>query len=202
MKKTVLKILVVALMFTGYTSSATERDPFLKARGKGSKEFALFIDNLGVDLKNTLIYLRDENGGVLYKENLSDGKEYKKLFDLTALPQGNYILEIEDGTRTKSYPLKITDFDLEIDHAHQSNFYKPQIVAQQNNRVGISLFNVNEKDVELNIYNNNRESVFQEMIPGDIVLQRKYDLSELEPGYYTMSFKVGKRVFSKSVEVK
>ena len=202
MKKTILTFLVVAFMYTGYTSVASSSDPFLKVRGKGSKEFALFIDKLSVDLTNTLIYLRDENGGVLYKENLSDGKEYKKLFDLTALPEGNYLLEIEDGVKTKSYPLKITASDLQIDYLRQTDSYKPQFITQDHNKVGVSLFNVNEKEVELSIYDNNSLLVFTETIDGDMILQRKYDLSELIPGNYTMTLKVDKKVFSQPLEVK
>ncbi len=91
MKQMIQKSLVLALMLVGLTSVAREKGPFLKVNEKGGKEFFLFIDEATTNADKALISLKDLEGEILYSENLTRGDQYRKLFDLNALPEGEYI---------------------------------------------------------------------------------------------------------------
>ena len=202
MKKIIQKSFVLALMLMGLTSLAREKGPFLKVNEKGGKEFFLFIDEATANADEALISLKDVTGEILYSENLTRGNQYRKLFDLNALPKGEYILQIEDGTRIKTWPLNITEEGLNLHNADNKDFYKPQIIEQGNNKVGVSMFNKSKSSGEVSIFDSKRNLMFSESLPSELVVQRMYDLSQLQAGSYDVALKIDGRRFTKTVVIK
>ncbi len=196
------KSFVVALMLIGLTSFAKEKDPFLKLGIKGGKEFFLFIDKVSATSDDALISLKDLKGEVLYTENLTRGDQYRKLFDLNALPEGEYILQIEDGTRIKTWPLEITRAGLKLQKAGNTDFYKPQIISREVNKVGISLLNAEKQYVQMSIFDNNSNLLFNESLSNELIIQKMYDLSQLPAGSYNVSVRIAGKKFNEIVEVK
>lgn len=201
MKRTI-QTLVFALILTGYAGFAKGSEPFVKVSGKGSKEFFLFMDKVGLDNERGTIFLKKLSGEVIYKEQLKGGQEYRKLFDVNALPAGDYLLEIEDTKRVKSWALSISKEGLQIFQPEDKNYFKPTIVKMDGDKLGISLLNSNLAQARISIYKDgNSEIFFSELLPKDVVLQRVYDLSLLKSGTYTVNVQMNGRIFEEVVKL-
>ncbi|MFI1772749.1 hypothetical protein, partial [Thalassobellus citreus] len=89
MKNLIKKSILLVTVFTTMLSIANETPNNNK---KAYKETALTINNVS---EGNLLTIKDYNGIVLYKELISVSGTYKKGFDLTALPSGNYFFEVD-----------------------------------------------------------------------------------------------------------
>ena len=200
MKRTI-QILVVAFVLIGYSGFASGSEPFVKASGRGSKEFFLFMNKVDINNDNATISLKGESGEVIYKEKLQRGTEYRKLFDVNALPEGSYVLEIEDENRVKTWSLSITQDGLQVNNSKE-DYFKPTVVQLAENKLGVSLLNSNLTTAKLSIYdNNNNEVFFTETLGKDLIIQRLYDLSLLRTGSYTISVQVNGKTFNENIDL-
>ncbi|KJD31318.1 hypothetical protein PK35_15270, partial [Tamlana nanhaiensis] len=89
MKNTKKGFLMVS-MFATLLSFATE--PAFLTFNKDAKKAILTLQKVKEGDQLTII---DNNGVVLYKEVIEKAGNYQKAFDLTALPDGNYVFELE-----------------------------------------------------------------------------------------------------------
>jgi len=96
-------ILLVTMMFT-LVSFANDASLFnIK---NDSKKTALTLYNVK---QGDLLTVKDITGLILYKETIQKTGTYDKGFDLTHLPDGNYIFELDKDFEITSIPFKIIE---------------------------------------------------------------------------------------------
>ena len=87
--RTIKKSLLAVTVFTTMLGNANEISTL--STKEDLKKTALTIYNVKV---GDLLTIKDYNGIVLYKELINASGTYKKGFDLTALPNGDYFFEV------------------------------------------------------------------------------------------------------------
>ncbi|WJJ97173.1 hypothetical protein [Algibacter luteus] len=145
-KNTKKGILMVALMAT-VSSFATNTDASIKT---GVKKTALVLKNVK---QGNILSIIDSNGIILYKEAIAINGDYKKAFDLTELPDGDYVFELEKDLEIKTIPFSIASDVVSMNAKNEVSYFKP-FVKQINDLVYVSKLNLSQEDTKINIFEN------------------------------------------------
>ncbi|MEM9300223.1 MAG: hypothetical protein AAGA64_17830, partial [Bacteroidota bacterium] len=162
----------------------------------------LFMDTVSITEEKSTISLKDLSGGVIYTEQIEGSKVLRQLFDVKALPSGEYFLEIEKEDGVKSWSLLVEENELKISQQNDLQYHNPTLIQSQDNKLMVSLLNSAEDAVSINInHDNNNEVLFQDALGNDFVIQQIYDLSKLKAGDYTITVQANNRSYTKKITI-
>ena len=138
--------------------------------------------------------IKDLNGIILYKEKIAKSGTYSKGFDLTSLPSGSYLFELQKDLEIKSFPFTVKDEKV-IFNGEETIIYKP-FVTLKGNHVYVSKLALNEEPLEIKIYRNS-ELIYSEEIKNTKTIEKVYKLSTSgrETNNYTMVLKSNDREY-------
>ncbi len=201
MKKEIKKsILFVAMMVT-MIASATDI-PSLKANIEVKKTTVSFV----TVKKGQRLVIKDANGIILYKEKIKVSGNYAKEFDLTSLPIGDYVFELEKELEIQIIPFKVSLEGVEFIKEKQESFFKP-FVRFKDNQILLSRLSVDNKPLNVEIYYNSedglseRELIYSETIENKKVIERIYTLLKEKKGNYKIVLTLDGREFSDSLSI-
>ncbi|PQV49441.1 hypothetical protein CLV33_10371 [Jejuia pallidilutea] len=138
--------------------------------------------------QGNLLTIKDANGIILYKEVMAQKGVYSKGFDLTALPNGNYVIELEKDVEIKVMPFTVSSTKVSFNKESESVFFKP-VTRVKEDLVYVTKLALNNEDLDIEIYkeaddysfeyfNNNYELVYKEKVENTKSLERIYKLSK------------------------
>ena len=160
------------------------------------------MDTVSITEEKSTISLKDLSGGVIYTEQIEGSKVLRQLFDVKALPSGEYFLEIEKEDGVKSWSLLVEENELKISQQNDLQYHNPTLIQSQDNKLMVSLLNSAEDAVSINInHDNNNEVLFQDALGNDFVIQQIYDLSKLKAGDYTITVQANNRSYTKKITI-
>ncbi|MGB5420168.1 hypothetical protein [Algibacter sp.] len=166
-------ILMVALLatVTGFANNA-KRD---------AKKTAVVIENVK---EGNLLTLKDVYGITLYKEAIATNGIYKKGFDLSELPNGDYLFELEKDLEIKTIPFTVSSNKVSFNKTDESTYFKPY-VREANGLVYVSKLNPSSADTTIkvyaiDIYGESRLS-FTEVVENSQIVEKVF---KLEKGNY------------------
>jgi len=145
--------------------------------------------------------IKDVNGIVLYKESIIKAGDYSKGFDLTSLPNGDYVFELDTELKITIIPFNVVSNQVAFKKEEKSTVYKP-FVRVKGDRVYVSRMSLEKDSIECKIYyEDNYELVLSEKFEKEFQLKRIYDFSTAESGNYVFVFKSNGRTFTKIVKI-
>ncbi|GAL65565.1 hypothetical protein JCM19301_4025 [Jejuia pallidilutea] len=138
--------------------------------------------------QGNLLTIKDANGIILYKEIMEQKGVYSKGFDLTALPNGNYVIELEKDVEIKVMPFTVSSTKVSFNKESESVFFKP-VTRVKEDLVYVTKLALNNEDLDIEIYkeadhysfdyfNINYELVYKEKVKNTKSLERIYKLSK------------------------
>lgn len=196
--KNMNKVLLTAAMVVASTFALANDDkPYVKVERSGAKEFAVITCSDAV--AETQIKLRSENGLTLYSASTQVGERFGKRLDLNDLPAGSYALEVENHESFTSTPIMIKQDSAFVNDADQVTILKP-VISQNGQKLDIVLPGDQEAQALVTIYDGQNNKLISESISGDIL--KRFDLSRLEKGAYTLKVATKGKNFMQSVSVK
>ncbi|MBD0823441.1 hypothetical protein [Aestuariibaculum marinum] len=145
-----------------------------------------------------ILSIKDNYGVVLYKEQIKETGTYKKGFDLSALPNGEYIFEIDKNLEVKTIPFTVNFEEVYFNKEKESTSYKPY-VRQDNGIVYITKLAPKQEALTIHIYTNNNseyELVHTERIKGVQSIEKAY---KLEKGNYKLVFVSDNKEYTKFI---
>lgn len=148
-----------------------------------AKRTSLTLNNVK---QGNLLSIKDENGFVLYKELIQKSGYYSKGFDLTSLPEGSYVFELDKDLEIKTIPFTVKSNVIIVKTASEKTSYKPH-VRQKDNLLFISKLSPNLEAIKVSIYADNNsefELMHSEKIGGTNTIERVY---KLEKGNYKIT---------------
>lgn len=132
--------------------------------------------------KGNLLSVKDANGNILYKETINFSGTYRKGFNLTALPDGNYFFEVDKALETKTIPFTINEGNVTYNTDKETTTYKPYF-NQKGNILFVSKLSPNFEAATISIYADaNNELLFSEKVEGLQSIEKVYKL-EKEKSY-------------------
>jgi hypothetical protein len=188
-KKGILMVAMVAASL----SFANEGTPFFEIKND-SKRTSLTLANVK---EGNQLSIKDNNGIVLYKELIQKSGIYTKGFDLTALPNGAYIFELDGDVEIKTIPFTVDSNSVVFNKAMEKSIFKP-VIRVKGDLVFISKLTLNNEPLKINVYYDkagNSELMLSETIKNPKCIERVYKLTGLKGGNYTLVFSTEGREF-------
>lgn len=144
------------------------------------------------------VRITDEDGQtVFYKNVRRPGKEYHKIYDLTALENGRYEVFFNiDNTRAKRN-IEIKDNQVTVSETSYS--YDP-IFQFENENLKITYLNFDQEDFNLRLYRNG-QLVHESKIGNDFAITRGFNLSRLDLGNYDVVLSSNQKQYYHTVRV-
>lgn len=153
--------------------------------------------------KGQQLIIKDYSGVILYSEVLEEIGTYIKKFDFSALPSGNYVMELNKDMKIIVTPIKIENDKVEIFSDKEVVLYKP-IVRSNGSKVYLSRLSMSGQPLKVKIYydgDNNEELIYSEKFKNQNIIERIYALDERLKGLYKIIVSTEGRTFSQVVNL-
>lgn len=155
----------------------------------GDKSITIKTSNWKSDAVNVII--KDIDGATLLSENLNTNKT-GRVYNLKNLPAGTYSIEMSDDLRITTQAFTLNKDAVVIDKAVET-FYKPVFVSSDNT-VDLNLMNLgNNVSIKITDRQNN---TYLDQKEQETSINKRFDVSSLPAGTYTMSINMDGRTFS------
>lgn len=153
--------------------------------------------------QGNLLSIKDINGIILFKEVIEQSGTYSKGFDLTTLPNGNYLFELDKDVEINIIPFSVTSSIVTFEKDKEKIIFKPTIKVD-GNLVYVSKLALNGEPLKVDIYFSgfnsiDNEKILTETIEGKKTIRRIYKLQGLDSGSYKMIFSTEGRKFIKTI---
>jgi hypothetical protein len=147
----------------------------------GTKKISISLSELKSPAK---IELMDQQGIILTSTKVKS-INYQSIFDLTVLPEGKYFLSIQLASKEWVQPIQLEADKVNIDKKAIREYFSP-VFHSSGNKLDLILLNQFLSPVEIYILNENGQAVFNEKLGSVLRVEKRFDLSFLESGTYTM----------------
>jgi len=163
----------------------------------GAKKVSVELEKLNAP---ATITLADADGNLLIDEKVI-GKSFAKTFNLSKLVNGDYSLSINTGLIETIQPLTLTDAVLVLDEKMRQEVYAP-VINVGDDYVDLSFLNKRLGNVFVVFLNADDEVVYQENISNALKVEKRYNLSRLPKGDYSVKVIAGNGDFYKAVALR
>lgn len=194
MKTLVSKTIAALLIVISVVSESHAAVP-VKVTVAGEKSIELFLGEIS---GKVWISFTDQKGLVFYSKKIKDLTSYKVKYDLAAFPDGNYQLELNASNQQIKVPVTIVNGIVML----KEELANAPVVSNDGNVVEVKLNSVAKSDWNVTIQDTTGELIFKETVANKYLAKRKYDLSNLNSGMYTLHFNIDGNSFSHDVVVK
>lgn len=174
----------------------------------GSTEFNLKdndknITNLRFEnvRKGSTLIIKDLEGIVLYKEVIEKTGDYSKGFDLTSLPNGDYLFELDSELKIVVVPFKVNSSEVVFNKESEESIYKP-VLIKKNQMVYVWKAESDQSSLSYKIYYaDNDDLVLSERFEEMEEVSKAYDFSTAKKGNYVFVFETKGRKYTKTVKI-
>lgn len=184
--KSILATVMLTAMFS-YATNTTNIDP-----KSNLKKTTLTLNHVK---PGNQVAIKDLSGIILYKEEIKTTGTYSKSFDLTSLPSGSYVFELEKDFEIKLLPFSVNSNQVVFDKNNETIFHKPYVTAKDNH-IYINKLSLNEEPLEIKIYYlNEYQLIFSEKIEDTKSIQKAYKMASNIKGDYKVILKSNGREY-------
>ncbi|MCG8332398.1 MAG: hypothetical protein MI974_32230 [Chitinophagales bacterium] len=191
-------LLFILALFVANVLLANERLPEIVFNNVPmEKKVSIVIEGL---MESHTIEVMDEQNVRLIRMETGDAKKFAKLLNLKYLPNDTYFIVVTNSLRKIIQPITLSDTGAVIDEYKSRTHYRPYIDIKES-FVDISLFNGRIATVEVNIFDDNGQSIYTEIFEHVLTVGRRYQLKDLPRGDYVISVKTEEDVHTKKFEI-
>ncbi|QCX37497.1 hypothetical protein FF125_03245 [Aureibaculum algae] len=191
MKQIIKNSLVLVVLFATMISYANEI-----VTNENDETTSVTLNNV---TEGSVLSIKDVDGLILYKETIQVSGDYSKKFDLTSLPDGNYIFELDKDFEIKSIPFNVKRNIVDLNIENKSVVFKPAMVFENGMlRIQKTILN-SEKELSIKIYFENGDLVHSENFNNEKLINKTYDFSKSLKGKYKVLLSTEDRTFSKEI---
>ncbi len=149
-----------------------------------------------------VVQIKDMNGLILYKEAVKQAGLYSKDFDLTTLPDGDYLFELDKIVEIVEIPFTVSNAEVVFKKELKKSIFKPMVYVK-NGKMHVTKLALNSEAMEVIIYFENTERVLTDVISErkDAALGKVYDFKGSEKGQYIVVVKSEGRRFVNQVNI-
>lgn len=194
--KKFLKIgLIAASLFTATGVHANDDNFTLKVKGEKEKFIRFSVDK-AEDVNLSLIGADEE---VLFEENIHASAFSSKVYDLNALPDGNYVLKVESELKLAKYTVTIKNGEALVSEPKVSNVFKP-VYTKNDQVITLNLDNLDKNPIEVKVYNEYNDEVYNEVFKDKAQLTKKFNISKTDSKELTFVVKYKEESFVKTIQ--
>ena len=150
--------------------------------------------------EGTQFLIKDNDGITLYQETINNSGKVSKLLDFSTLPDADYYLELDGKEEIKVIPFSVSKSVAEFVTGGEYSIAKPKIVVTAN-MVRISNEASENQKIGVNIYYENDDLAFKELLKDTNAINRTYDFSSSLKGSYTFVLTTEGRTFIDNISI-
>jgi len=182
------------------TLSFANDNSFIKIKNEANKT-SLTLE----DVKpGNLISIKDINGITLYKEFIQKTGNYTKGFDLTELPNGEYVFELDKDVEISLIPFTVTADGVSFNKKEEKVIYKP-VTRVVGNLLYVTKLALDESPLTIDIYsgvdNSATEPIHTETIGNSKTIERVYKLTGFGQDKFEIVYHSNGRIFTESISL-
>lgn len=192
MKKIIRKSINIAIMLGVMFGYANENDRLLD---KNKKSTNVTLTNVK---KGSSLKLKDADGTTLYEESISVNGNYDRVFNFSALPEGNYEIEVDEYSLIRIIPVTVKAESILI-HSDKSSFINKPLFKITNDEVLVTKVASDGESTTIKLFYDGVDLIYSETSSSDRPLAKKFDFSKAEKGTYHFELNAEGRTFTKVV---
>lgn len=150
--------------------------------------------------KGSHLFIKDENGLVLYRENINKDGPFLQRFDFTNLPDGSYFFELDNEKEINILPFTTSKGIAHLEKEARKTISKPEIVVE-NEMVYISKKSSEKQNLDINVYYKGHDLAYKESIKNQETIARTYDFSTSMKGNYSIVLTTEGRTFVNNISI-
>ena len=167
----------------------------LRILSSNNSSFIIQLSDIKYDTK---CLLKNQQGVILYKEDIARAQIFQRSLNLIELPDGTYELQIEDDYKTETTSLTESNGKVMAANQIKITTFKPQIVLKDT-QLNVSLLALNNEKLTVSILDENQNIILEKKLSGSVNLGQSYDLSQLNAGDYTIQLYTNGKVYDKLI---
>jgi hypothetical protein len=167
----------------------------LRILSSNNSSFIIQLSDIKYDTK---CLLKNQQGVILYKEDIARAQIFQRSLNLIELPDGTYELQIEDDYKTETTSLTKSNGKVMAANQIKITTFKPQIVLKDT-QLNVSLLALNNEKLTVSILDENQNIISEKKLSGSVNLGQSYDLSQLNAGNYTIQLYTNGKVYDKLI---
>ena len=167
----------------------------LRILSSNNSSFIIQLSDIKYDTK---CLLKNQQGVILYKEDIARAQIFQRSLNLIELPDGTYELQIEDDYKTETTSLTKSNGKVMAANQIKITTFKPQIVLKDT-QLNVSLLALNNEKLTVSILDENQNIILEKKLSGSVNLGQSYDLSQLNAGDYTIQLYTNGKVYDKLI---
>ena len=149
-------------------------------------------------VSNFQISIENSNDEIIYyKETAADSKDFRKVFDFSNLPSGDYTLSATIDGATTERAFKVEKNRIAV--GKEKTALEPYFTFNEG-VLAVSYLNFSEENLLLNFYDNNG-LVYSKELGDQFAVTKGFDLSKLASGNYTVVLSTDSRSYNYNVNV-
>lgn len=188
MKKTIIKISFIALLFNSLSGYSNE------IMLKNASKFITKIE-VGKVRNGQLLFIKNTSGKVIRKEIIKLKEATPFEFDFSGLENGYYTLEISKDFHIEIKPFTITEGEVIFHKKAEKTIFKP-VIRTKKNKLFISKLNFTETSIHITIYYEG-EVILTDSLKGDSIIEKIYALQKNKKGKYKVITTANDRKYTK-----
>ncbi|MCF8274548.1 MAG: hypothetical protein K9I95_12020 [Flavobacteriaceae bacterium] len=191
MKKVINRSIIMVAMCTALLSNAHEGSSFIP---KKEKEIVKTIVTINDVKEGQSLTIKDLNGLILYKELIKESGLYSKAFDLTELPNGDYMFELEKDLEIKSIPFNVISNKVTFFKDKETSIYKPYVIMK-GHYIYVNKLALQGEPLDIKIYYDGNELIYSEVIKDVKTIGKAYKLLKFATSDYKVVLTSNNRTY-------
>ncbi|KQR70704.1 hypothetical protein [Pedobacter sp. Leaf176] len=196
--KSLLKIsLIAATMFTASATYANDGIYTLDVKSEDAKTIRFSIDKAS-DIN---LSIRELNNEVLFEESIHSAGAASKSYDLSALPNGEYVLNVESDAKLATYTIVIANDKAVVSVPKITELLRPVLTKDQS-VLTLSLDNAAKGPIQVQIFNEYNDELYSETFTDKAKLVKKFDTAKTYGKELTFLVKSNNQEIVKTIAIR
>lgn len=197
--KNVFKFAIIAaISLTSSIAQANDGDFSLKSKSEKEKTISFQINEAN-DFNLSIIGANNE---VLFEQKIFAKASSTKTYDLNALPDGNYTMKVESGSRLAQYDITITNNQALFSAPKITELYKPVITKGEDDVITLNFEQPKAGEVEVQVLNESNDELYTQVFKNKAKLTKKFNISRADGNALTFVVKYDNQTYVKTIETR
>ena len=144
------------------------------------------------------ISIEDANGAQLMQETVKENPNFVKRYNVSKLESGKYTLTVTKRTIRTVQPFEVTATGVTIAEIEKKEKFIP-FLNFKNNKLDVNVLLGNYSNITVTLLDNEGRKVQEDKNYVVMTLHKRYDLSKLPAGAYTVEVLAGDETFYQAV---
>lgn len=139
-----------------------------------------------------------KDGEILYQKDIQAVKGSKRVFDLTAFPDGEYTFSLVTEKELAEYQITIQNGKANVSEPVFTELFKPTLI-KENEIITLKFDNLQKDPIEVTILDEYNEQVYNKVFDAKSILQSRFNVNKSDAKELTFIVKSKKQEFIKVI---